>query len=432
MRLQTKGRGQREKRSASNPFDCTELPGRVGESRAIVLGEAGMENGEWHNRDSLLLHLRSLSDPMPPSQSSHRPSLTPLRQPAEVQFATELAELARLDHRPRPPQWKLSPWAVATYILGGTLENGVEISPKYIGRRRPIEIAIATLVTDRALLLLGVPGTAKSWVSEHLTAAISGDSSLLVQGTAGTGEDAIRYSWNYAQLLAEGPTRGAIVPSPVMRGMERGQLVRIEELTRIPADVQDTLITILSEKVLPIPELESVVSAHQGFNLIATANHRDRGVNDLSSALKRRFNTVVLPLPATIEEEVDIVRRRVASLGTTLELPAEEPILAEIRRVVTVFRELREGVTEDGKTKLKSPTSTLSTAEAIAVVQNGLALATHFGDGQLSATDLASGLVGTVVKDPQRDAIVWEEYLETVVKSRQSWRDFYEACCDLL
>ncbi|MBO9997536.1 MAG: AAA family ATPase, partial [Cyanobacteria bacterium SID2] len=354
-----------------------------------------------------------------------------LRQRAEQQFAEELSELQQSDTRQRPPNWHLSPWAVATYLLGGTLDNGFEISPKYIGNRRSIEISIATLATDRALLLLGVPGTAKSWVSEHLAAAISGDSSLLIQGTAGTSEDAIRYGWNYAKLLAEGPSREATVPSPLMAAMENGKIARVEELTRVPSDVQDTLITILSEKTLPIPELNQAVSARKGFNLIATANDRDRGVNDLSSALKRRFNTVVLPLPATVEVEVNIVRRRVEALGHALELPAEPPALEEIRRVVTVFRELRSGVTQDGKTKLKSPSSTLSTAEAISVVSQGLALAAHFGDGTLCASDIVSGLVGAVVKDPSRDAIVWKEYMETVLKEREGWQDWYRACREL-
>src|SRR5260370_213236 len=267
--------------------------------------------------------------------------------------------------RARPPSWLLSPPAGVTYLLGGTLPTGAVISPKYGGPRRLVEIAVATLATDRALLLLGVPGTAKTWVSEHLAAAISGDSTLLVQGTAGTSEESMRYGWNYAELLAKGPSRKAIVPSPMMVAMQEGKIARDEELTPIPADVQDTLITILSEKTLPIPELGEEVQAAKGFSVIATANNRDRGVNELSSALKRRFNTVVLPVPATIEEEVDIVQRRVEALGRALELPAEPPALEEIRRVVTVFRELRNGVTGDGKTKLKSPSATFSTAEAI-------------------------------------------------------------------
>ncbi len=354
-----------------------------------------------------------------------------LRFHAEQQFAGELAALDADDDRPRPPSWRLSPWAVVTYLLGGTLADGTEITPKYVGQRRLIELAVATLATDRALLLLGVPGTAKTWVSEHLAAAISGDSTRLVQGTSGTPEEAIRYGWNYARLLAEGPSRAALVPSPVMRAMEAGTLVRIEELTRIPSDVQDALITALSEKSLPIPELDAEVQARKGFNVIATANDRDKGVNELSAALKRRFNVVVLPLPDDPEEEVAIVRRRVEQLGAALELPAEVEATDEIRRVVTVFRELRGGVTSDGRTKIKSPSSTLSTAEAISVMTNSLALAAHFGDGAVSAADVAAGLVGAVVKDPVQDRIVWQEYLETVVKERKGWSDLYRACREM-
>lgn len=357
--------------------------------------------------------------------------MTDLMRPhAEQEHAEELAALARVDDRPTPPSWKLSPWAVVTYVLGGTLDDGTEISPKYVGSRRLVETAVATLATDRALLLLGVPGTAKSWLSEHLSAAISGSSTLLVQGTAGTPEEAVRYGWNYARLIAEGPSRAALVPSPVMVAMETGGIARIEELTRMPSDVQDALITILSEKSLPIPELGSEVQARRGFNIIATANDRDRGVNDLSSALRRRFNTVVLPVPATAEEEVRIVVRRVAELGRSLELPPADGAEAEIRRVVTVFRELRRGVTEDGKTSLKIPSGTLSTAEAISVVTNGLALASHFGDGVLRAGDVASGIVGSVIKDPVADATLWSEYLETVVRERGDWKDFYRAARD--
>jgi MoxR-like ATPase len=351
---------------------------------------------------------------------------TVLRPHAENLYAEELASLREADDRPRPPGWLMSPQAVVTYLLG----DGENITPKYVGPRRLMEVAVATLATDRALLLLGVPGTAKTWVSEHLAAAISGDSTLLVQGTAGTPEEAIRYGWNYARLLTDGPSRDALVPSPVYRAMAEGRLARIEELTRMPADIQDTLITILSEKTMPIPELGEQVQARKGFSLIATANDRDRGVNELSSALRRRFNTVVLPVPADAEEEVDIVTRRVSQLGRSLELPEVPAAVDEIRRVVTVFRELRGGLTEDGRTKLKTPSGTLSTAEAISVVTNGLALAAHFGDGVLRAGDVAAGIVGAVVKDPASDSVIWQEYLETVVRERDDWRDFYRAARD--
>jgi MoxR-like ATPase len=353
---------------------------------------------------------------------------TLLRPHAEQAFADELTALAVADDRPRPPSWRLSPWAVVTYLLGGPLPDGTVITPKYVGPRRLVEVAVATLATDRALLLLGVPGTAKTWVSEHLAAAVSGDSTLLVQGTSGTAEEAIRYGWNYARLLAEGPSAGALVPSPVMTAMREGRIARVEELTRIPSDVQDALITVLSEKTLPIPELASEVQAERGFNVIATANDRDRGVNDLSSALRRRFNTVVLPLPATEEEEVAIVTRRVEQLGASLRLPPVPAAHEEIRRVVQVFRELRSGVTSDGRTKVKSPTGTLSTAEAISVIAHGIALSAHFGDGVLRAADVAGGILGSVVKDPVSDRVVWTEYLEAVVRDRDDWSDFYVAC----
>ena len=359
---------------------------------------------------------------------------TVLRPHAEQEYQAELAALAGADDRPRPPGWRLSPWAVTTYLLGGTVPNsadGTVITPKYVGSRRLIEVAVATLATDRALLLLGVPGTAKTWLSEHLAAAVSGDSTLMVQGTAGTAEEAVRYGWNYARLIAEGPSRDALVPSPVMRAMAGGQIARVEELTRLPSDVQDALITVLSEKTLPIPELGTELQAVRGFNVIATANDRDRGVNELSSALRRRFNTVVLPVPASAEQEVDIVTRRVAQLGRSIGLPDMPHGADEIRRVVTVFRELRQGVTEDGRAKVKSPSGTLSTAEAISVVTSGLALAAHFGDGVLRPADIAGGITGAVVQDPVSDRVVWQEYLETVVRERDDWSDFYRACRDV-
>lgn len=355
-----------------------------------------------------------------------------LKHSAEEQFAEELSALKKHDSGNRPDNWLLSPESVVTYLMGGKLPGGTVITPKYIGNRRLMEIAVATLTTDRALLLYGLPGTAKSWVSEHLSAAISGDSTYIVQGTAGTGEDAIRYGWNYALLLSKGPVPEAIVETPVLKAMKEGRIARIEELTRVSSDVQDTLITILSEKMLPIPEINMQVRAQRGFNVIATANNRDKGVNELSSALKRRFNTVILPVPDTIEEEVEIVRQRVESYSQSNRLPFTPNIVKEIERVVTVFRELRNGVSSDNKVKLKSPSGTLSTAEAISVMNSGLSLAHYFGDGSIQAHDLAGSLLGAIVKDPVQDKIVLQEYMETVLKQKEGWKDIYRACREII
>lgn len=352
------------------------------------------------------------------------------RAPAEVVYSNEIAELIKNDTHEKPPGWKMSARSVLTYICGGK-SGDVTITPKYVGNRRLVEIAIATLVTDRALLLIGEPGTAKSWLSEHLAAAINGDSTKVVQGTAGTTEEHIRYTWNYAMLIARGPSDEALIKSPIFRAMESGTLARFEEITRCPAEVQDALISILSEKRISVPELTTEVAATKGFSIIATANTRDRGVNDMSAALKRRFNMVVLPSPSTLETEVEIVRKRVGELAENLELKAAIPSQDVIEQIVTIFRELRMGQTLDGKNKLKVPSGVLSTAEAISVLANGMALAGHFGNGKVTADDIAAGMHGAIVKDEEKDKLVWEEYLSNVLKKRgEDWRNLYSACSD--
>ncbi len=354
-----------------------------------------------------------------------------LRIPAEIQFANEIEALIAADKHDKPPGWRMSPRAVLTYICGGTV-GSTTVTPKYIGHQRLVEIAIATLVTDRSLLLLGEPGTAKSWLSEHLTAAINGDSTKVVQGTAGTTEEQVRYTWNYAMLIAHGPSPEALIRSPIFRAMEAGALARFEEITRCASEVQDAMISLLSEKRISVPELETEVPAVKGFAVIATANTRDRGVNDMSAALKRRFNIVVLPSPATIESEIDIVRRRVRDLAAHLELKAKVPADEAIEKVVTIFRELRTGQTLDGKAKLKTPSGVLSTAEAISVLANSMALAGSFGSGAVTANDLAAGLQGAVVKDEEKDRVVWQEYLANVLKKRGAeWRPLFTACSEM-
>jgi MoxR-like ATPase len=300
------------------------------------------------------------------------------------------------------------------------------------GRGHRIGTAVATLATDRALLLLGLPGTAKSWVSEHLAAAISGSSQRIIQCTAGTDENQVRYGWNYALLLAKGPSIDALVKTPLTRAMEDGTIVRFEELTRMGSDIQDTLITVLSEKTLPVPELDISIDASPGFNVIATANNRDKGVNDLSSALKRRFNVVVLPSPATLEEETGIVVKRVGEIGTSLTLPPIEPAEKELARIVILFRELREGKTLNGKTKLKTSSGSLSTGEAISVGVSAWAEAAYFGSSVMDAQSMATNLVGAVVKDPVQDAVALEEYLENVVRTRDDWGDLYRAIREVI
>lgn len=353
-----------------------------------------------------------------------------LRQPAEIAFAEEIEALIVADQDPRPAGWRMSPRAVLTYITGGKV-GGKVITPKYVGNDRVVQIAISTLVTDRALLLIGEPGTAKSWLSEHLTAAINGDSTKVIQGTAGTTEEQVRYTWNYAMLIAHGPSPEALIRSPIYRAMQEGSIARFEEITRCASEVQDAMISLLSEKRLSIPELSTELPAAKGFSIIATANTRDRGVNDMSAALKRRFNVVVLPTPSKIETEIEIVTQRVRDLSMSLDLTSELPDDDAIEQVITIFRELRDGQTLDGKNKVKSPSGVLSTAEAISLLAGSMALAGNFGNGRVSADDLAAGLQGAIVRDEDKDKLVWAEYLKNIVKKRGSaWRPLYQACED--
>jgi MoxR-like ATPase len=367
-----------------------------------------------------------------------------LRQPAELLYADQLEALKQNDSETPPPSWRLSPRAVLNYVTGGkTLKakiNGkavdVPITRKFFGDDGIVERAIVTLASERALLLIGEPGTGKSWLSEHLAAAICGNSTLTIQGTAGTTEEHIKYSWNIARVIAEGPRPENLIPSPTMVAMKSGALLRFEELTRCVPDVQDALVSILSDKAVAVPELpdHNMVWARPGFNIIATANTRDQGVNELSAALKRRFNYVFIPIIADKATEVKVVQQRSAELLERYNLPAKlSPPVIEL--LATVFREIRNGKTSDG-VSLKKPGTTLSTAEAIGVALDSALHARFFGTGEVGPADIARNMVGAVVKEDQEDREALKEYATLVAKKRAAkekpWKEFHEALAEQL
>lgn len=346
------------------------------------------------------------------------------REPAEIAFAEELELLRRNDGISRPPGWRLSLQSVRTFILGGE-----GISQKLVVSASLIERAMVTLATSRALLLIGEPGTAKSYLSELLAAAISGESSLTVQGGAALTEDQIRYGWNYALLVAEGPTPRALVPAPIHRGMSEGRIVRFEEITRCPAEVQDSLLSILSDRVLAVPELtgdDAMVFAREGFNIIATANTRDRGVNEMSSALKRRFNfETVFPI-RDAAEEMSLVKREAARLLARSGVPAA-PDDDVIEVLVTCFRDLRGEIRAAGGSERIA--SVMSTAEAVSVA-HAVGIRGHFLRGDAGRpSDIVECLAGTAAKDSAEDLGKLRRYMEQTAAKRAgpAWKEFHAA-----
>lgn len=360
-----------------------------------------------------------------------------LRPPVEIRYREELEALKATDTGKKPENWQLSPRAVRTFILGSRTpvshEGGsVVIGKKYFGNDALVERCIITLAGNRGLMLVGEPGTAKTMLSELLSAAISGVSTNTIQGTAGTTEDMIKYSWNYALLLAKGPSREALVPSPLYVGMEQGILTRFEEITRTPAEVQDSLISVLSDKVLNVPELgdEGILFARPGFNVIGTANTRDKGVNEMSSALKRRFNfETVLPVrEVALEKQIIINEVQNLAAENRIDMPVDEDV-AEL--LASTYHELREGVSAMGH-RIDSPGCVMTTAEAVSVYYQTMIGAYYYGDGNMDVDGLVQNLVGALSKENQEDLTRVKDYFNTVIKDRAGkegglWKRYYDA-----
>lgn len=351
-----------------------------------------------------------------------------MRAPAEQVYGEELARLAEKDSSPRPPGWRLSPRAVRSFIVG---DDKLKVRRKFYGDDALIDRCIVTLMSHRGLMLVGDPGTAKSMLSELLSAAISGQSTCTIQGTAGTTEDQIKYSWNYALLLAEGPTLRALVRGPVYEALTHGWLCRFEEITRVQPEIQDSLIGILSDKVMHVPELrdeQAILFAARGFNVLATANIRDRGVHEMSSALKRRFNFETVRPIGDRKLEMQLVREQTEALLRHAQVEVElQPDVVNL--LVTTFHDLRQGVTEEGVV-IERPTAVMSSAEAVAVGYAACLDAHYFGDGSVGGEHVARQLIGTVLKDNPDDGKKLRHYFDVVVKQRAQRNAHWKSALD--
>ncbi len=362
-----------------------------------------------------------------------------IKPPVELRYQEELEALKKVDEEQgnkKPDNWQMSPKAVRTFILGSEKpikkRKNISIKKKYFGNDALVERCIVTLAGNRGLMLVGEPGTAKTMLSELLSAAISGNSKNTIQGTAGTTEDMIKYSWNYALLLAKGPSREALVPAPLYIGMEKGILTRFEEITRTPAEIQDSLISVLSDKVLNVPELgdEGFLFARPGFNVIGTANTRDKGVNEMSSALKRRFNFETVMPVNKVSLEKQIILNEVSMLAEEnhVDMKVDEDV-AEL--LASTYHELREGVSSYGH-RIDKPNAVMSTAEAVSVYYQTMLTGYYYGDEQLDVECLVQNLVGAISKEDKEDLEKVKGYFNTVVRAKSDkegglWRQYYEA-----
>lgn len=340
------------------------------------------------------------------------------RLPAEVYYAEELARLKDSDSGPRPPGWLLSPRAVEAFVLGN---EALGCSPKFVAPAEIVTRIVISLATQRGAMLVGEPGTAKSWLSELICAAVCNDSTLVIQGGAIETVQQLLYSWNSALLKRHGPCLDALIPGPLYRGMREGILVRYEEIARSSPALQDALLSIMSERAISIPELagdEAILYARDGFNLVATSNTTDVGVNEMSSALKRRMNFETIKPIRAVDDEIGVVLRESRKLlqGSGVEVEPNEDIL---RVLVTVFHELRNGQTLDGRSTDRLAAAVLSTAEAVSVAHAMGVYAYYYREGTMDADDLTDFLVGAAIKDDLSDLRRMNHYMETEVANRR-------------
>ncbi|MDF1630433.1 MAG: AAA family ATPase [Alcanivoracaceae bacterium] len=349
------------------------------------------------------------------------------RLPAEVRFAAELEKLRQHDDSPVPPGWQMSPIAVEKFISG---DAALGVGRKFVAEEGVVRRIVISLCTNRGCFLVGEPGTAKSWVSELLAAAVSGDSTLLIQGSAVSSVSQLLYDWDRAALARSGPHRQALIPGPLYRGMRDGKLVRFEELSRCPQSLQDAILSVLSERIISIPELgddDGTLYAAPGFNIVGTSNSVDEGVNKMSVALRRRLNFETIRPIRRLQDEIDVVLQELAMLNENSGIHlVPEPTVIEV--LVTMFHELRSGQSLDGRSTHRLAGAALSTAEAINVAHALSVYAFYYHEGVMRVEDLVHFIIGAALKDKPDDRRRLKYYFENEISQKpgKAWQAIYQ------
>ncbi|WP_462157275.1 ATP-binding protein [Pseudoalteromonas sp. GB56] len=348
------------------------------------------------------------------------------RIPAEAEFGEELNRLADIDPITPPSGWYLSPSTIEKFIVG---DKQLGIETKFFAPSGVVARVLVNLAAGRGSLLLGEPGTAKSRFSELLSAAISNDSSYVIQGGAIKEVTQLLYTWNQHSVSTKGFCVESLVPTPLFRAMELGKIVRFEEISRCEQPIQDAILSLLSERVISIPELpheQSLLYAKAGFNIIATANNLDVGIKEMSSALKRRMSFEHICPIKRLEDEIVVVKREVSKLNLTAGLSVA--LSDEVFEVITtIFHELRTGQTCDGITTDRLSGATMSTAEIISVAHAFCVHAHYFNNGDINFEDIAHSLIGAALKDEPADKRRLLHYFESQISTRSGkvWKALY-------
>ena len=345
----------------------------------------------------------------------------------EQAYAEELHKLQQQDNAPVPPGWAMSAVAVERFICG---DNAQGVARKFVAEQGVVTRIILSLCTQRGILLTGAPGTAKSWLSELLAAAISHDSTQVIQGGAISSLSQLLYSWNPQLIQQQGPSLEALVSTPLYRAMRDGKILRFEEITRCPQPLQDAVLSILSERIMVIPELPSAQSTHfatAGFNIVATANSVDEGIQRMSSALKRRLSFEHIKPIRHLDDEAQVILQECNKLMAANQIKVE-PAPELIQVLATIFHELRNGQTLDGRSTDRLAGATMSTAEAVSVAHAIYTHAYYYQQRRPDATLLLHVLLGSALKDNPEDRRRLKHYVETECGDRKGefWQTIYQ------